>query len=80
MPKVGFSMNGWRRNLSEEVRSLRDTARQLLNDEEFDRDELRRVVDEIICMSNSVNCVSIEGEELFSDMSDVYVPILDEED
>ncbi|MFQ2114705.1 hypothetical protein ACK334_00155 [Aeromonas veronii] len=80
MSKVSFSMNGWRRNLSEEVRSLRDTAKQLLNDEELDRDELRRVVDEIICMSNSVNCVSIEGEELFSDMSYVYVPILDEED
>ncbi|MFQ1632644.1 hypothetical protein ACK39T_04460 [Aeromonas veronii] len=80
MSKVSFSMNGWRRNLSEEVRSLRDTAKQLLNDEELDRDELRRVVDEIICMSNSVNCVSIEGEELFSDMSDVCVPILDEED
>ncbi|BBR39339.1 hypothetical protein WP3W19E03_18640 [Aeromonas veronii] len=80
MSKVSFSMNGWRRNLSEEVRSLRDTAKQLLNNEELDRDELRRVVDEIICMSNSVNCVSIEGEELFSDMSDVCVPILDEED
>lgn len=80
MSKVSFSMNGWRRNLSEEVRSLRDTAKQLLDDEELDRDELRRVVDEIICMSNSVNCVSIEGEELFSDMSDVYVPILDEKD
>ncbi len=80
MSKVSFSMNGWRRNLSEEVRSLRDAAKQLLDDEELDRDELKRVVDEIICMSNSVNCVSIEGEELFSDMSDVYVPILDEED
>jgi hypothetical protein len=80
MSKVSFSMNGWRRNLSEEVRSLRDTVKQLLDDEELDRDELKRVVDELICMSNSVNCVSIEGEELFSDMSDVYVPILDEED
>ena len=38
MSKVSFSMNGWRRNLSEEVRSLRDTAKQLLNDEELDRD------------------------------------------
>ncbi len=80
MGNICFSMNGWRRNLSDEVRSLRDTVKQLLDEDELDRDELKRVVDEIICMSNSANCLSIPGDELFSDMSDVYVPILDEED
>ena len=31
-------------------------------------------------MSNSINCVYIEGDELFSDMSDLEIAHLDEID
>ena len=48
-----FSMNGWRHNLSDKVKELRDVASTILNDEWFDADELRDAVTELICMSNS---------------------------
>ncbi len=75
-----FSMNGWRHNLSDKVKELRDVASTILNDEWFDADELRDAVTELICMSNSINCVYIEGDELFSDMSDLEIAHLDEID
>ena len=75
-----FSMNGWRHDFSNQVKELRDVAHSILNDDFFDADELRDVTTRLICMSNSINCVYIDGDELFSDMSDLEVAHLDEVD
>lgn len=77
---VQYSMNGWRGQLSDQVKELRGIAAAILADDWFDRDDLRAVVTELICMSNSVNCVSLPGNPTFSDMSDVEVAHLDEPD
>jgi len=80
MPEVQYSMNGWRRQLSENMQELRDMVTSVLNDDYIDKDDLRNVVDELITLSNSINCVHIPGDENFSDMSEVEVPHLDDLD
>ena len=57
MPEVQFSMNGWRRQLSENMQELRDMVTSVLDDDYIDKDDLRNVVDELIALSNSVNCL-----------------------
>ena len=73
MPQIQYNMNGWRHQLSGQVAELRDIAEAILNDDWFDKDELKDVVTELICMSNSVNCINIPDDPTFSDMSDVEV-------
>ncbi|WP_279454094.1 hypothetical protein [Aeromonas veronii] len=78
MSQIQYNMNGWRHQLSDQVTQLRDIAEAILNDDWFDKDEFKDVVGELICMSNSVNCVSVPGGSTFSDMSDVEVAHLGE--
>lgn len=79
MANVTFSMNGWRRQLSEGVAELRDIVQAIKDDEDYDEDDLVAAMGELICLSNSINCTSIEGIDNFTDMSEIEISHLDEE-
>lgn len=79
MANVSFSMNGWRRQLSEGVAELRDIVQAIKDDKDYNEDDLVAAVGELICLSNSVNCTSVEGVDGFTDMSDLEISHLDEE-
>lgn len=82
--QLSYSMNGFRRNLSESLAELKATVKQIADDERIDDDHLDDLMDtvnDLICQSNSVNCVFIADDENFKDMSDMYlIPICEEED
>ena len=80
MPEITFSMNGWRRQLSEGVQELRDISQAIKNDDHYDEDDLIATVGELICLSNCINCVSIEGDANFKDMSELEVTHIDNGD
>ncbi|MFB2704267.1 hypothetical protein [Marinobacter shengliensis] len=52
-----FSMNGFRRQLSEDVENLRDMVRDSMNGEFFDREDLVEAMNNVITHSNVINCV-----------------------
>ncbi len=52
-----FSMNGFRRQLSEDVETLRNLVRDSLNGEFCDREELVEAMNQVITHSNVINCV-----------------------
>ena len=82
--QLSYSMNGFRRNLHNSLADLKATVKQIAVDGGVDEDHLDDLMDsvnDLICQSNSVNCVFIADDENFKDMSDVYlVPICEEED
>ncbi len=79
MPKVTYSINGFRRNLAETLQELRLIIQDVSND--IDDDDLERMNDtfnELACSSNSFNCVHINGFEDFDDLSkDPEIELLD---
>lgn len=75
-----LSMNGFRRNISGDVRELRDIAESIIKDEWYDKEDLARAVNNVICHSNCLNCVYVDGDPDFTDMSDLEVPLLEEEE
>ena len=77
--KIAFSMNGFRRNLSGDVAVLRDLVTDVLAGEYYDPDDLRDAMNQIICSSNSLNCVFVAGDAGFSDMSDLELELIDEQ-
>lgn len=82
--QLSYSMNGFRRNLHKSLAELKATVKQIADEQSVDEDQLDDLMDtvnDLICQSNSVNCVSIADDENFKDMSDVYlIPICEEED
>ena len=72
-----FSMDGFRRNLSSDVRELRDIVKCIVAGEYYDEDDLISAMNEIIISSNVINCVSDSDNDLFNDMSDVEVEHID---
>lgn len=72
-----FSMNGFRRNLSEDVENLRDLVQSVINDEDYDKEDLVDAINNVICQSNSLNCVSIDGNDDFSLMEDIEVELIE---
>lgn len=73
-----FSMNGFRRHLSCDVKELRDIAEAIIAGDWYDPDDFRRAVNEVITHSNVINCVYENSNPDFSDMSDLEVAHLDE--
>jgi len=68
-----FSMNGFRRNLVSDTNELGDAIRKIISDGSLDGDdeiELADLFNSIACHANCLNCVSISGDDMFSDMSD----------
>lgn len=68
-----FSMNGFRRQLGGDVENLRDIARDVMNEEWFDRDDFVEAINQIITHSNVINCVYQNDDPDFVDMSDLEV-------
>lgn len=72
-----FSMDGFRKTLSKDVRSLRDIIKDVVEGNDYDEDDLIEAVNEVIQHSNVLNCVSIEGDESFTDISNISVEYID---
>jgi hypothetical protein len=68
-----FSMNGFRRQLSGSCNQLKDIAQRILNDDFYDDEDLVEAVNEIITHSNVLNCVYLDSDENFTDMSGIEV-------
>ena len=74
------SMNELRRNLSEDVQTLRDVAESIINDDWYDKDDLRDAVNAVIQHSNVLNCVYVKNDPDFTDMGDLEVEHLGDGD
>ncbi|GAB0151783.1 hypothetical protein [Marinobacterium sp. BA1] len=72
-----LSMNGFRRNLSDEVNRLRNEINSFLNDEHVDKEDLASAMNEVICMINGLNCVYVEGDPDFTDIGHIEVELLE---
>lgn len=68
-----FSMNGFRRQLSNNVDDLKIITETMLRDEWFDKDSFVDAVNELITNSNVINCVFDDENPDFSEMSDLEV-------
>ncbi|WP_277810642.1 hypothetical protein [Chromohalobacter canadensis] len=73
------SMNGLRRNISGDAQELRDVATSIVNDDWYDKADLVQAVNAIIQHSNVLNCIYSSNDPDFTDMSDLEVKLLDEE-
>lgn len=75
-----FSMNGFRRGLSDDAQSLRDVAECILNDGlDYNRDDLVEAVNRIITQSNVLNCVYVADDPEFTDLGHLEVEHLEDE-
>lgn len=74
------SMNGLRRNLSRDVETLRDLVESVLKGDWYDEEDLRNAMNDVIRDSNVLNCVYNKGDPDFTDMGDVEVEPLEEEE
>ncbi|CCO46693.1 hypothetical protein VIBNISOn1_1840076 [Vibrio nigripulchritudo SOn1] len=75
--QVHFSMDGFRTQLSDDVKELRDLVDSVVKDEWFEKDDLTSKMNDVICKSNSVNCISLDGCESFSNLSSIEVELID---
>ena len=62
-----FSMDGFRDQLSNDTRALKEIVGAVIRGEHYDEKDL------VITKSNVLNCVYQEGDPLFNDMSEVSV-------
>ena len=72
-----FSMNGFRGRLSNDVKSLREIVQLIKNGEWYDEQELFDTVNEIIDLSNAVNCAYSDHDPYFTDMSRIRIKHLE---
>tara|TARA_R110000851_G_scaffold320535_1_gene485472 strand:+ start:51 stop:296 length:246 start_codon:yes stop_codon:yes gene_type:complete len=71
MPKVSYSINGFRRGLAGSVNDLKEELEDIFDDIHPDNKErLENVFNELACISNSFNCVHVKGLEEFDDLSE----------
>lgn len=75
-----FSMNGFRHELSSDVRELRDLVQSIVEDDYWEKEDLISAVNNVITHSNVVNCVSAENDPDFSEMGHVTVDLVGEDD
>lgn len=74
-----FSMNGFRTQLSNDTQALRDTIKNFIDGEFYEYDELITAMNKVIQHSNTINCVYIESDENFVDMSHIDINYLEGE-
>lgn len=76
-----FSMNGFRSQLSGDVKELRYIVNNIINDEWYCKEELAEALNAVIRHSNCLNCVYSADDPDFTDMGDLETePLeLDEE-
>ena len=72
-----FSMNGFRKNLNCDIENLRELIQSVIDDNDFDKEDLVDAMNQVICHSNTLNCVSIEGNKDFSLMEDLHADLLE---
>jgi hypothetical protein len=68
-----FSMNGFRRQLSGDVKTLKDIIERVLNNDFYEEEDLIDAVNNVITHSNVVNCVFDNENPDFNDMSEIEV-------
>ena len=68
-----FSMNGFRRQLSNDVEALKLISKAIIAGDFYDEEEFVDAVNDLIIKSNVINCVFQDDDEDFSDMSDLEV-------
>lgn len=73
-----FSMNGFRRSLSNDVSALRNVAQDIVDGSHWDEEDLIDAVNTLITHSNVINCVSSKTDPDFSEI-ELEVPHLGEE-
>lgn len=76
---IEFSMNGFRQNLHSDLQELKDQVMTVLKDEYVNKDDLAAALDSVICSSNALNCVQLDGVDSFTNMESLYLPLIDEE-
>ncbi|PAS33403.1 hypothetical protein CGT72_10075 [Vibrio cholerae] len=75
---VNFSMDGFRRQLSENVGGLRDAIKDIISDGyDIEPSELADLMNAVICDSNVINCVFMDDVKSFSDLSDVELELIE---
>ena len=72
-----FSMNGFRRQLSNDTEALRDIAREVMNGEPYDKEDFVEAINQLIAHSNVLNCVYQKDDPEFIDMSELEVEHLE---
>ena len=72
------SMNGLRRQMTADATKLRNTIECVVNGDYFEREELRGELNDLLCHINVLNCIYMNDDPDFSDMSDVEVEHIDE--
>tara|TARA_R110001606_G_scaffold379922_1_gene540170 strand:- start:722 stop:1003 length:282 start_codon:yes stop_codon:yes gene_type:complete len=78
-----YSVDGFRHGLKCSLDEIKRLVKDIEEDDRIDDDhleDLKDLVNDLICQSNSFNCVSCNCIEDFSNMSDVYLPLIDGED
>ena len=82
--QVSVSMNGLRRNLSNDVEQLKETIEAVINSGQIYKEDLKEdLVDKlnaVIQDSNILNCVFYESIPEFSDLSKLTVEPIDPDD
>ena len=68
-----FSMNGFRRQLSGDVKTLKNIIECVVNGEFYEEEDLIDAVNSVITHSNVVNCVFDNENPDFNDMSEIEV-------
>lgn len=68
--KVTYSINGFRRNLAQELKDLRADIKHELEHGIIEcEDDIKERFNNLACLSNSFNCVHVNGFEDFDDLS-----------
>jgi len=75
-----FSMNGFRRQLHNDVAELRQIAQRMVDGEFYAQIDFINAVNQIVQHSNVINCVYNDGDENFTDMSKMEVEQLELKD
>jgi len=72
-----FSMNGFRRQLSNDTEALRNIARDVMNGDWYDKEDFVEAINQVIAHSNVLNCVSQRDDPEFIDMSELEIEHLE---
>lgn len=75
------SMDGLRKNMARDAEDLKASFLELLAREDISKEDAEDAIHDLnslICSVNSIQCVSVEGIDNFSDLTDeVYVKLID---
>jgi len=72
--KVTFSMDGLRKNLTDDVEALGEHLKTLLDELDVnDKEEVIQLFDEVACGINSFNCIHAPDDENFNNLENLEV-------